>query len=205
MIRTLTVDDSNEYSIHLLKVKESKGIRAINNFHTSYISEEYEGVRDTLSSKNVMVWGEFNEDGQIVTSALTKRSEEGPVVYLENFKSQLTGIYNPRKSILSIASEIFNFFEKQQIWRYVLIRPKELFNSKRYPNIEDEFPLNRYNSYCDEIIYAQHRSKYKLYNRMLYDSVYDIDLLVITMSLKQQYRKYDNDVVILPLTKTKEN
>jgi hypothetical protein len=205
MIRMLTLDDSSEYSDHLLKVKTSKGVRAINSYNTTHIGEEHEGVRKTLSHKNATAWGEFNEDGQIVTSVLSWKSEGGPVVYLENFKSQLTGMYNPRKSILSIASEIFNFFETQQIWRYVLIRPKELFNSKRYPNIEDEFPLNRYNSYCDEIVYAKQRSRHKDYNRILHDRVYDIDLLVINMSLKQQYRKYDNGEVLLPLTKTKEN
>lgn len=205
MIRILSADDASQYSEHLLKVKKSKGIRAINNYNEPHISEEYSAVRDMLLSKNVKVWAEFSEDGQLVTSILSKRSEDVPVVYLQNFKSQLTGFYNPRQSILRTTSEIFKFFEGQQCWRYLLIRPKELFNSKRYPNIEDEYPLNRYNSYCDEIIYANSRSKYNQYNRILHDRVYDIDLLVITMSLKQQYRIYDNGVVILPLTKTKEN
>lgn len=206
MIRLITIEDSKEYLDHLIRVKNSKGFRAVNQedkkneLSTYYTLENIEN--EILNSQNY-IWCKFEND-KIVSSLFANKFKREPLVFFVNYKNEGNNFFNPLKNILELADYSFNYFIPLEIYRYLLIRPLELFNYKRFSNIEDLYPLNKFNSYFDEIIPANQKSKYSLYNYLLNDKIFDIDLAVVQMSLKQQFRLY-NDKKLLPLKNSKSN
>lgn len=209
MIRLLTDSDSEKYLEHLLRVATIKGMRAIKSgIEIEKLSDQYyniEYTRESIATENNYFWGEFDENNEIISSMMAAKFKNEPTVFFRNFKSEAKKFFNPHKNVLKFAEAAFTLFEQQSIYKFILIRPPELFNSTRFSNIEDSYPLDRYNSYFDELIPAHHNSKWPIYNFLLRNRTYDIDLVVVHMCLKQQYRKYGAETVLLPLTLTKTN
>jgi len=207
MIRILNASDSTLYFEHTQRVKNLKGYRAISNqtiIDSISVTETRENVNSLFTNSNIIIWGKFNGE-KIECSIRTTKFNNEPCVFFKNFKSESVQIFNPRGSILEMAESVFNYYTEREVYRYYLIRPLELFNSKRYSTIEDEYPLNKFNSYFEEIIQTGQISKHKLYNTLLENRVYDIDLAVVCMCLKQQYRKYSGSLILTPLTTTRTN
>jgi hypothetical protein len=207
MIKLLSHNDSEKYLDHLIRVKDKKGMRSVKNKNeVEKLSEFYtlENIKDILKNEQNFVWGNFDDNENIRYSLISNLFKNEPLVFFNNFKSEENGSFNPFKTILELANHAFIFYENKGVYRFLLIRPFELFNHRRFSTIEDLPPLNRYNSYFDEIIKSGKKSRYHLYNYLLNDRTYDVDLVVCHMNLKQQFRLYDGEPK-LPLNSLKRN
>jgi hypothetical protein len=204
----LDLTHAEKYLEHLIRVKSTKGLRAIkDSLDLDNLADKYYNIDSVrIMIKKYYVWAKFDDNGEIFSSLLAAPSPDLPNVFFDNFKNEETKFFNPLKTILELADAAFDFFEEKEIYTYLLIRPFELFNPKRFSTIEDQHPLNKFNSYYDEIIPAGQKSKWPTYNSLLHDRTYDVDLAVVFMSMKQQYRKYKHtDDRIHALTSTKTN
>lgn len=208
MIRLLDINDTSLYLSHLQRVIHTKGIRSIKNpDECDLISKQIYNigyVNDMLNNKDKLVWGEISPIGEIISSVQIHKFTAEPLVYISNFKNESELFFNPEHNILKFLDLIFNFFAKQGIFKFLIIRPFELFNSRRYKFVEDKSPLNKFNCYFVDIIKANTLSKWPLYRNLLHNKTYDIDLVVVSMELKQQLRTYAGKT-IYPLKESKQN
>jgi hypothetical protein len=191
-IKLLNVDDSKLYFEHLVRVFNTKGLHTIPDREeiekmTSNLSQEK--INKLFLNNNQKVWGKFN-NGIITNSVRTRMFDYENTVFIANYKSENIEIFNPIKHILPLLEEAFSYYENIGYYNFIIIRPTKLFSLRKYKSIEDISPLNRYNSYYDEIIPPNKFSEFSMYRELLWNRIYPIELGVVSMSLKQEYRKY---------------
>jgi hypothetical protein len=204
MIKLLTVDDAEPYTRHLIRMKSTKGIRNISTEEIEKFEYKVDEVRSTLGESDKLIWGNFNEMGEMEHSLFCVLFPNQPAALFHNFKSETTSAYNPFRGILKLISAATVRLEELGIFRIFAVRERKLFNESRYPNLEDLHPLNRYNSYFEEIIPPNTLSKWELHNKLMGNRTFPVELVVICMVLKQQYRRYDGQI-LFPLTESKTN
>jgi hypothetical protein len=191
-IKLLDINDSGLYFEHLVRVFNTKGL------HTIPDKEEIEKMTSDLSQEKINklflsnsqnIWAKFNNN-TITNSVRTRMFNHENTVFIANYKSENTEIFNPVKDILPLLEEAFSYYETIGYYNFLIIRPTKLFSLRKYKSIEDMSPLNRYNSYYNEIIPPNKFSTFSMYRELLWNRTYPIELGVVSMSLKQEYRRY---------------
>jgi len=190
-IRLLTIDDAEQYLTHLKNVLHTKGIYSVSNEEEIAIEWVSNSEMWRFRNETTKVWAEF-KNGNIIKSICTEVFKRIPMVYFTNYKSEKTNLYNPFIDVLPLTEIIFDYYENLGYFNYMTIRSTNMFSLKRYKLIENLSPLNRYNCYYDEIIPPNQYSISPLYKELLWNRTYPIELGVVSMSLKQEYRRYGN-------------
>jgi hypothetical protein len=162
----------------------------------------YEKVLELLCENHIDVWAEFSGE-KIVKSIRAHRGEHFPVVTLVNYKSELASPFSPVRDLLPLLDVVLSSYEEKGYYTFRLLRRLDLFTSSRLPYWEDNPPLNRYNSYYEEVIEPGQESEYELYRDIAGNITYPVPVSIVTMCLKQEFRKYDGKEY-LPLTRQAE-
>jgi len=162
----------------------------------------YEKVLELLCENHTDVWAEFSGE-KIVKSIRAHRGEHFPVVTLVNYKSELASPFSPVRDLFPLLDVVLSFYEEKGYYTFRLLRRLDLFTSSRLPYWEDNPPLNRYNSYYEEVIEPGQESEYELYRNIAGNITYPVPVSIVTMCLKQEFRKYDGKEY-LPLTRQAE-
>lgn len=193
MIRILSEGDSEEYFKHLSFVMRHKGLASIKDRDKATALLEpvvtLENTKQLLASGKTEVWAEFSE-GTICKSIRVIKPNVAPVALLFNYKSSLVTPFSPVKDLLPLLAKVLNHYEERGVYTFKLVRRLDLFDSKRLPLWEENYPLNRYNSYYDEILAPGEASEYSLIRDLLGNMTFPIPMAVVTMALKQEYRTY---------------
>lgn len=206
MIRKLDITDAPKYISHLARVYDTKGLMSVKD--DEWVEEQRnthvtpENISALLSSTPVSIWGQFDETGNIVKSMRAELATHQPIARLINFKSESKTPFNPVRSLLPMLDIALAYYEKQEVYTFFLLRRLDWFSFRRNTFWEDHSPLDRYNSYYDEIIEAGQESKHALYQLLAGKITYPVKTAIVQMCLKQEYRTFGpNAEVHLPITK----
>jgi hypothetical protein len=205
MIRKLDIKDIVEYLNHLTRVYDSKGLMSADD--PTWVEEQrnsnitYDNISAVLSSPLNSIWGEFDNNGNMIKSLRSEIGTHQPVARLINFKSESTTPFNPVKSLLPMLDIALKYYESKEIYSFFLLRRLDWFSFRRNTAWEDKPPLDRYNSYYDEIIEPGQESKHPVFRLLAGKIVYPMKTAVVQMCLKQEYRTFGPDKEIyLPIT-----
>ncbi len=204
-VRKLTVSDLPDYFAHLTRVFNSKGLLSVND--QAWVETQrddaldFEKLTKTLMETRTAIWLDGKGDS-IERSIRAEFCAYPPSIRLINFKSELTRPFNPVRDLLPLLDKVMTYYEKQGIFNFYLLRRLDFFDSRRLRFFEDNPPLDRYNCYFEEVIPAGTESRFRTYKDLAGNKIYPVDMGVVCMSLKQQYRRYGKDALhILPDTK----
>lgn len=196
-IRKVNIEDIDLYLSHLNRVFDSKGLMSSRN--ESWVDQQRqqhitkENISKLLSDPYVTVWAECNTGGDIVKSIRTERATHQPVARLINFKSESRVPFNPVKSLLPMLDHALRYYESLGIYNFFLLRRLDWFSFRRNVFWEDNPPLDRYNSYYNEIIEPNTESVHAMYRSLAGNITYPMKTAVVQMSLKQEYRRFNGD------------
>lgn len=209
MIRKLDIEDISKYLDHLTRVYDLKGLMSADD--PTWVEEQrtsnitYDNISSVLSSPLNSIWGEFDSNDNMIKSLRSEIGTHQPVARLINFKSESTTPFNPVKSLLPMLDIALKYYESKEIYSFFLLRRLDWFSFRRNTAWEDKPPLDRYNSYYDEIIESGQESKHPIFRLLAGKIVYPMKTAVVQMCLKQEYRTFGQDKEIyLPITKAME-
>ena len=214
MIKKLELDDFQKYIDHIKRLYNSKGWAVANKNQALVIEHKEKVLQDngndllnTLQDPWVHVWAKFDDDGNIIQSIRANQLKHLPRVLIVDYCSELKTQFRPKKDMLPILDKLMSYFEKQEIYNFHLVRRVGFFEWRKNQFFEDCVPLNRYDCYFDEIIPADQMSEYSGHQFLAFDETYPVDTGIVSMSLKQEYRRYKalNNAQILPDTKEMYN
>lgn len=209
MIRKLTLEDTELYIDHIKRVYQSKGNLSSKDEKWVETGEfkEYEDPAFLLQQSWFHVWANFNQDNQIVQSLSCLYLETTHTVAIRNYKSELAGLFTPAKDMLPLLEQLMAHFENLGVYNFHLVRRTGFFEWRKNLFFEDVPPLNRYNCYFEEIIPANSKSSVEAHRFLSNQNVFDYDTGVVTMSLKQELRRYgtNKEIKIIPDTKEMYN
>lgn len=193
MIRKLDISDVQSYLQHLVRVFETKGLMSIHDAtwvedrRNASLSEE--NIHALFADPQVSIWGEI-DNGNIVKSIRSELGTHQPIARLINFKSESQTPFNPVKSLLPMLDVVLSYYESIEVYTFFLLRRLDFFMSRRNVFWEDNPPLQRYNSYYDEIIEPGQESKHAMYRTLAGKITYPVKTAVVQMCLKQEYRTF---------------
>ena len=206
-IRKLNLKDADIYFEHLNRVYAKKGLMSVHD--SEWVEEQrkshvtIENIRDLLSNNLVAIWGEFNAAGTIVKSLRAETALNYPFAKLINFKSELTGIFKPVTLLLPMLDVALRYYEEKEIYSFYLLRRLDWFSFRKNIFWEDNPPLDRYNSYYDEILEPGQESKNAAFRLLAGNITYPVKTAIVHMCLKQEYRTFgpSKDEIYYPDTK----
>lgn len=194
-IRKLGIDDAQLYFSHLCRVYDNKGLMSVKD--ADWVNEKreenvtFDNITALLNNPSVVIWGQFM-DNEIVKSIRSELAPYSPVARLINFKSESRTPFTP-STLLPFLDVVLTYYENLEIYTFLLIRRLDWFDSRRLINWEDNVPLNRYNSYYEEIIEPGQVSKFASFRLLAGNAALPVRTAVVQMSLKQEYRKYGSE------------
>lgn len=189
-IQLLTANDKKLYLDHLSRIYQNKGLLSlknkdwVNQNQNAYVSEN---LIDSIFNSD-LIWAVIDNDN-IVQSMRTSRWKKMPIFTIVNYKSELIGPFNARKNLFPLWDEVLKYYESIEYYTSYLARPLTWAHNRKTPYFESHAPLNRYNTYMEEIIPANEVSKSEIYNTILADR-YPVDMVLISMHLKQEFRNF---------------
>ncbi len=205
MIRKLGIEDVSIYIEHLTRVYDTKGLMSAHD--AAWVEEQrnsnvtIENISQLLTDPYVSIWGEINEQNEIVKSLRSELGTHQPVARLINFKSESKVPFNPVKSLLPMLDIALKYYEQLEVYSFFLLRRLDWFSNRRNAFWEDNPPLDRYNSYYDEIIEPGQESKHPIFRLLAGKITYPMKTAVVQMCLKQEYRTFGpNKEIHLPIT-----
>lgn len=191
-IRKLDANDICEYTNHLTRVYDSKGLMSTTD--SEWVEERraasLENILSLLVDPYVTIWGEFNHENRIIKSLRSEMGVHQPVARLINFKSESNTPFNPVRSLLPMLDIALRHYEQLEIYSFFLLRRLDFFSNRRNVFWEDNPPLDRYNSYYDEIIEPDAESKHTIFRALAGKITYPMKTAVVQMCLKQEYRTF---------------
>ncbi len=194
MIRKLDIRDVQKYIDHLVRVYDTKGLMSVHD--ASWVEDQRnihlteENIKSLFDNPQVSIWGEIAPNGEIVKSIRSELGTHQPIARLINFKSESKTAFNPVKSLLPMLDVVLTYYENIEVYTFFLLRRLDFFMSRRNVFWEDNPPLDRYNSYYDEIIESGVESKHAIYRMLAGKITYPMKTAVVQMCLKQEYRKF---------------
>lgn len=200
MIRKLDKVDIQKYIEHLSRVFDTKGLMSVHDAtwiddRREYLTED--NIIALFDNPQVSIWGEFNED-VIVKSLRSELGTHQPIARLINFKSESKTPFNPVKSLLPMLNIALTYYENIEVYTFFLLRRLDFFMSRRNVFWEDNPPLDRYNSYYDEIIEPGQESKHHIFRALAGKIAYPVKTAIVQMCLKQEYRTFGPTKEIYP-------
>lgn len=209
MIKKLGIEDKQKYIEHVTRTFDKKGLVFYKDkflveqtkeveLHQDHLNQLFKEYLDD-SSNGFHIWAKFDND-QITQSFKTFYHYDSNSVTILSYRSEITGIFKPKKDLLPLLEELLQYFERQGVYNYYLIRKVGFFEWKKNLFFEDMSPLNRYNCYFDDIVPANTQSNFLYHRNIASNLVFPKDTGVVHMALKQEYRTY-NGKKILPDTK----
>lgn len=204
MIRKLSFQDRNLYIDHIKRVYNTKG--NLSNKDEKWVEtgvfQDNEDPAYLLLQPWFHVWANV-VDNVVVQSLSCIYVETTNNVAIRNYKSELVGCFTPARDMLPLLDKLMSYFENLGIHNFHLVRRTGFFEWRRNLFFEDVPPLNRYNCYFEEIISAGEMSKAEAHRFLANNNIFEYDTGVVTMSLKQEFRKYgkNKEITIIPDTK----
>lgn len=197
-IRKLKLDDAEIYFQHLNRVYDKKGLMSVHD--NEWVEEQrkthvtIENVQGLLTDEVVSIWGEFDSDGLIIKSLRSETALNYPMARLINFKSESTGVFKPVQSLLPMLDVALRYYEGKEIYSFYLLRRLDWFSFRKNVFWEDNPPLDRYNSYYDEILEPGQESKNAAFRLLAGNITYPVKTAIVHMCLKQEHRKFGNEI-----------
>lgn len=205
-IRKLTSEDAENYLQHLQRVYDKKGLMSVHD--NEWVEEQrkthvtIENITELLSNKLISIWGECDSDGNIIKSLRAETALHYPVAKLINFKNESIGIFKPVTLLLPMLDVALRYYEERQIYSFYLLRRLDWFSFRKNIFWEDNPPLDRYNSYYDEILEPGQESKNAAFRLLAGNITYPVKTAIVHMCLKQEYRTYgENNEIYYPDTR----
>jgi len=201
VIRKLDKFDIQKYIEHLSRVFDTKGLMSVHDAawvedrRNTHLTED--NINALFADPQVSIWGEFN-DGAIVKSLRSELGTHQPIARLINFKSESKTPFNPVKSLLPMLDIALRYYEQLEVYSFFLLRRLDFFMSRRNVFWEDNPPLDRYNSYYDEIIEPGQESKHHIFRILAGKITYPVKTAVVQMCLKQEFRTFGPNAEIYP-------
>lgn len=139
----------------------------------------------------IIIFAEFKND-KIVRSIMTKKRTYVFEYIIVNIRSA-TNYFN-KKKFLELFDFVFQYYEKEKYYRWILARPCDLFNKVYFSHLYLESPFHKYET-AIEAHSGMCNFEDTFYDIELLQGIPDKlsknDFLVISGFCKQQYRTFD--------------
>ena len=182
----LKKEDINLYIDHVLK--NYKNSRNIDNLLLDKIKTIFDNPR-------MLVFVEKNLSGQIVASILTRKKIYDFQFLIINYRTNGEKIFNVRRWN-SLFNFMFNFYEENGYYKWLVARPKNLLNQNFFENLKNNVPFNRYITAIECAPELQNIEN-TIYTELLSgipELMNSTDFIIITGMCKQEFRKFFNSV-----------
>lgn len=178
----------NDYDNYLEHVKSNmRNCRTTDN-------DLLKKIKDGLDQDpRILIFAEIDSNNKIIRSVMTKKKRNVYEYIIVNIRSS-TNFFNKNK-FLNLFDFIFNYYEKEKYYRWILARPIDLLNSSFFKDFYLKHPFSKY-----ETAIEAHSSMQNFDN-----TIYNLDLLssipenlnkdrfiIISGFCKQIHRKFDS-------------
>lgn len=149
-------------------------------------------IKDGLyNDSRILIFAEVINN-KIVRSVMTKKRRSIYEYIIVNIRSS-TNFFN-KKKFLSLFNFIFNYYEKEKYYKWVLSRPLDLLNPVFFNNLYAEYPFSKYET-AIEAYSGMANFNNTLYNTELLSNIPDQlskdNFVIISGFCKQQFRTFD--------------
>jgi hypothetical protein len=83
-------------------------------------------------------------------------------------------------------------FEARSIYTAYIMRPLRWIKQKQ-ESFHNSSPLDRYHSYFEQVVAAGSKPTHDGYNGLMSAETYPIDMVIVSLHLKQEYRNFSAD------------
>jgi hypothetical protein len=198
-----------DYHIKKIETKEEKEkVIKLWMSHTKMmrtpINRDLKKINTILSSPSIETYGAFTEEKLIATTGISIwKKIPTYVINSQIVEKGIVHLYNYKNShpLRDITNYIINIMEKKEYYSIYFTQALSPGLIKQHHTSQDIFRNSeafwdleknqyRYDINFDEMIPAGKKSKYEIFNEIVDNEIYNVDILVFHACLKNEYRPW---------------